>query len=209
MNAPPRIALIGNGAMALEIFELMAPNTFSVGFSDPAYAAGNRVDLPQCTEISALSQIASHYALAIANMHDRSRMVTDLENAGLRPCAPILAPGAIVSPSAVLSAGTLLGNGVQVGARCKIGPHNLLMHNVVFGHDSQTGVHGIFSPGVFIAGYVSIGDRVTIQANAAIARSLTVGDGALIGQGASCFRSVPAGASAIGNPARIRIQVPR
>ena len=207
MNPRPRIALIGNGAMALEIFELTAPNTFAVVFCDPAYADGNRVDLPQCTAVSELGRLASHYALAIANPQDRSRMVGELEMAGLRPCPPIIMPGAFVSPSAAVGAGTIMGNGVQVGARCRIGVHNFLMHNTVLGHDSSTGAHTIFSPGVFIGGYVNIGDRVTVQANAAIARALHVGDDALIGLGASCFRSVPAGASAIGNPARIRPRI--
>lgn len=200
----PRIALVGNGAMALEYFELFAPATFCAVFSEAAFADQNRLPLPQYTEPAVLRAVADHYVLAIGDVIERQRLSAVMEAAGLTPCPPLLLPGAVVSPSSRVDAGSVIGHGVQVGARCHIGPHNFLMHHAVVGHDTTTGSHVVLCPGSYVAGYVRIGARVVIQAHAAVARSLSVGDDALVCQGASCFRDVPAAAIAIGNPARLR-----
>ena len=199
-----RIVLVGNGAMALEFFELSAPGTFCAVYSEPLFAGHNRLPLPQYTQPSALREVAEYYVLAIGDVAERQRLAAVMEAADLQPCPPLLLPGAVVSPSSRVEAGSVIGHGVLVGGRCHIGPHNFLMHHAVIGHDTTTGSHVVLCPGSYVAGYVHIGERVVIQANASIARSLSVGDDVLVSQGASCFRDIPAGSIAIGNPARLK-----
>lgn len=51
---------------------------------------------------------------------------------------------------------------------------------------------------------VHIGCNVWIGGGAIILPGVTIGDGALIGAGSVVTRDVPAGATAFGNPARVR-----
>jgi len=53
-----------------------------------------------------------------------------------------------------------------------------------------------------------LGKDVSVGAGASILGKVTVGDGAQIGANAVIIRSVPAGAVAVGNPARI-VRQPR
>jgi len=51
--------------------------------------------------------------------------------------------------------------------------------------------------------YPKVGDNVIIYAGAIIAGGVTIGDNAVIGANAVVIRDVPAGATAVGNPARL------
>ena len=51
---------------------------------------------------------------------------------------------------------------------------------------------------------VSIGRNVWIGGGAIILPGITIGDDAIIGAGSVVTRDVPAGATAVGNPARLR-----
>ena len=54
-----------------------------------------------------------------------------------------------------------------------------------------------------VAKPVRIGTKCFIGARAIILKGVTIGDGAVVGAGAVVARDVPAGATVVGNPARI------
>ncbi|MDR9804407.1 sugar O-acetyltransferase [Rhizobium hidalgonense] len=60
------------------------------------------------------------------------------------------------------------------------------------------------SRGIEIARPVTIGKDVWIGGGAIILGGVTIGDGAIVGAGAVVTKDVPAGATVVGNPARIR-----
>ncbi len=199
------IALIGAGALAQELLELFSAadaRFFSACYAEPEFTTGARIGLPLISDLSALRKKARYFVLGLAAPQDRVRITYQLTAAGLEPAHPLIMPTAIVSPTASLAPGTLIGHGVQVGSRCRIGAHNLLMHHVVFGHDTTTGEHVILNSGVYVAGYVTLHDKVVINANATLTKGIVVGENAFIAPGAVCFRSVPESATAVGNPAR-------
>ncbi len=198
-----KVALIGTGALSLELVESFGIDRFVAAYTDIAFLNQARIDLPLFFSMGALSAKASHYVLAVADPSERTRLSALLDEHGMKPAPPMIMPGALISPSAVIGMGSVVGHGVQIGSRCRLGEHNFIMHNVVIGHDTRTGRYVTLCPGVFVSGYVDIDERVIVHANATLAKGIKVGSDVLICQGASCFRSIASGSHAIGNPAKI------
>jgi serine O-acetyltransferase len=82
--------------------------------------------------------------------------------------------------------GIVIGDGVAIGDRVKI-YQGVTLGSSSLGEDS----------------YPRLRDDVTIFANAVIIGGVEIGAGATIGAGAIVLRDVPAGATAVGNPARV------
>jgi len=80
-------------------------------------------------------------------------------------------------------------NGVVIHADATIGPNCLIFQQVTIGASKK--------------GIPTIGGQVDIGAGAKVIGPVKVGDGALIGANAVVVCDVPAGATAVGVPARI------
>lgn len=91
--------------------------------------------------------------------------------------------------------GLLIGHagGIVINAAAVIGRDCNISHNVTIGV-----ARGSRRPGV-----PTIGDRVYIGPGAVLIGAITIGDDAAIGANAVVTRDVPAGASAVGVPARV------
>nr|WP_314072370.1 sugar O-acetyltransferase [uncultured Roseococcus sp.] len=87
---------------------------------------------------------------------------------------------------------------VTIGARTLIGPGVQLLA-ADHPRDAATRATGLES-----GRPIHIGADVWIGGGALILPGVTIGDGAVIGAGAVVTRDVPAGATAVGNPARFR-----
>ena len=100
-------------------------------------------------------------------------------------------PGTVIAPLLVVTNNVLLAEGVKVQDGASIG------------HEATIGRFSIINPKAVIAGCVHIGEGVMIGAQAMVLEGRTVGDGARVGAGAVVTRDVPAGATVVGNPARV------
>jgi serine O-acetyltransferase len=89
------------------------------------------------------------------------------------------------------------GSGTVIGETAVIGEGCLLFHGVTLG---LAGVHD-WRPGERV--HPKLGDRVCVYAGAKLVGPITVGDEATIGANAVVLTDVPAGALAVGVPARI------
>ncbi|KPH09721.1 sugar O-acetyltransferase [Rhizobium acidisoli] len=94
---------------------------------------------------------------------------------------------------------TILDSGrVTIGDRSMFGPG---VQIYCAEHHKEAALR---SAGIEIARPVSIGSDVWIGGGAIILGGVTIGEGAIVGAGAVVTRDVPAGATVVGNPARIR-----
>jgi serine O-acetyltransferase len=102
--------------------------------------------------------------------------------------------------------------GVSIPAHAEIGPGLYIGHfgNIIVHPDTIMGERCSLSQGVTIGvlggerpGVPRIGNDVYIGAGAKILGPVTIGDGAIIGANAVVIADVPAGATAVGVPARV------
>lgn len=118
-------------------------------------------------------------------------------------------PVATVDPTSILPRaveirhGAYVNAGVVVGANAVIGCHANVNRSASIGHDSTLEFAASTGPGVVLAGGVTIGAGAFVGAGAIVLPGRSVGAGALVGAGAVVTTDVPAGATVVGNPARV------
>jgi acetyltransferase-like isoleucine patch superfamily enzyme len=141
-------------------------------------AAGVRVDRPWCIELGQRVRLEAHVHVKVVS--DGARVVLG-ERVYLGP-----------------------GSHLDVMESVSIGPGSLLgPYCVLVDHDHGT------APGVRIDGQpctsaaIRLGDGVWLGAGVKVLKGVTIGEGAVVGAGAVVLRDLPAGAIAVGVPARV------
>jgi len=115
----------------------------------------------------------------------------------------------VFDPTAIVSDGIYPGRGLFINANATLGAEVELDDFVTVNRAASVGHHTVLEtfatvgPGATLASQCRIGKRVMIGAGAVVAPSVRVGEGATIAAGAVVFRDVEAGATVIGNPARV------
>lgn len=117
----------------------------------------------------------------------------------------IIHPSAIIdSPETVrLGRGVIIQAGVIIAPNVVIDDFVYLNRAVTIGHDVHIGAFGSLMPQVAISGNVTVGPGCYIGVGAKTIEKLTIGPSSTIGAGAVVISSLPAGATAVGVPARI------
>ena len=156
-----------------------------------------------------LNETASekYVQIAIANSHVREKIAQRLKMDGIQLWS-IIADNVVLMDQLELDEGSALSPFVTIGSNVRIGKcfqanlYSYVEHVCVIG-DFVT-----FAPGVKCNGNIHIQDHAYIGAGAMIKQGkpddpLVIGVGAIVGMGAVVTKSVPAGATVVGNPARI------
>ncbi len=156
-----------------------------------------------------LNETASekYVQIAIANSRVREKIAQRLETDGIQLWS-ISADNVIFMDEVEIAEGSALSPFVTITSNIKIGKcfHANLYSYVE--HDCVIGDFVTFAPGVKCNGNIHIHDHAYIGAGAMIKQGtpdqpLVIGKGAVVGMGAVVTKSVPAGATVVGNPARI------
>jgi sugar O-acyltransferase (sialic acid O-acetyltransferase NeuD family) len=148
-----------------------------------------------------------HAVLAIANGTVRERLAARCTGDDVHGWT-VAAANVVVMDDAMIGEGAALSPFVTITSNIRIGKHFQANLYSYVEHDCVIGDFVTFAPGVKCNGNVVIEDHAYIGTGAVIKQGkpgqpLVIGRGAVVGMGAVVTKNVPAGATVVGNPARI------
>lgn len=112
-------------------------------------------------------------------------------------------PQAYVHGSVQLGAGTVVFAGAVIQPDAIIGAHTIVNTGATVDHDCRIDDFVHLAPGTHLAGDVRIDRGAFVGIGAAVIPARRVGEWAIIGAGATVVNDIPAGATAVGVPARV------
>ncbi|ATE62286.1 NeuD/PglB/VioB family sugar acetyltransferase [Thauera sinica] len=159
----------------------------------------------------ALPACERHVVLAIADGAVRERLAARCTADGIRPWT-VAAENVVVMDDVHVGEGAALSPFVTLTSNIRIGRYFHANLYSYVEHDCVIGEFVTFAPGVKCNGNIVIEDHAYIGAGAVIKQGrpgqpLVIGRGAVVGMGAVVTRNVPAGATVVGNPARVREKI--
>lgn len=115
----------------------------------------------------------------------------------------IIHPSVNRSPDAVIGLNTLLMPNVVVTSGVRIGRHCVILPNTVVSHDSVVSDYCCIGSNVSISGSVTVGSHCYIGSGTRMREKVSIGPETLVGLGSNVVSDIPAGAIAVGNPAKV------
>ena len=204
-----KLGVYGSGGLGREIYEIaLRRNILSsiwseIVFIDDFIEQGDFFGTKRISNNS-LENHKNEYecVIAIGEPSVREKIYNRAMAAGIK-MTRLIDPTALISPTARIGEGTIVcefstvHTGVEIGYNCLIQP----FCNI--GHDIRVGNNTILSPFCAPGGGSVFGDRVYVGMHSSIIELIKIGDDAIVGMGSAVFRDVPAGATVVGNPARV------
>lgn len=143
------------------------------------------------------------FTLGLSSSAGRAAAAANAVHDGWTEAIALVDPTAVLSPRAVVGHGGYVNAGAVVSAYAVIGCFASVNRSGSIGHDCALGFAAATGPGVVLAGGVKVGSGAFIGAGAVVLPGVGIGAGATVGGGAVVTRDVPAGATVVGNPARV------
>lgn len=201
----------GRGVMPLAREQLRRqciPNDRLIFVDDsPESALVNHQRIMRYAEFIAAEATARFAVLAVASSAIRKKLADRCAADGVQPWT-VIAANVVVMDDVELGEGAVLSPFVTLTSNVHIGRHFHANLYSYVEHDCVIGDFVTFAPGVKCNGNVVIEDHAYIGAGAVIKQGrpgqpLIIGRGAVVGMGAVVTRDVPAGATVVGNPAKL------
>lgn len=130
------------------------------------------------------------------------QLVDKAQRLGLRFLSAI-SPLALISRTANIGQGVMIFPNVVVSCGVSLGNYSILNVASTVSHDTRIAELCSISPGVHLAGNVSLGEGCFVGMGSNVIQGVSVGAWAVLGAGAAVLHDVPAGVTVAGVPARI------
>ena len=194
----------GHGRVLAELAAEVLQTTEIVVLDDDGTKRGVRGPLQRCHDLE-LRQRCPRALVALGQASLRLQWLEILEQLGYI-CPALVHPQGWVSASAVLGPGTVVLPQAAVMAGAQLGAGCIVNTSASVDHDCQlaAGVH--VCPGAHLAGDVQVGSGSWIGIGANVIQGIRIGAGVTVGAGAAVVHDLADGITAVGVPARPRLQ---
>ncbi len=202
-----RLLILGAGDHSRAVAEVAGEAGWTVaGFTDRAGPSrpgilGTDADVDALVRAGAVD--AAVVGVGNSALGRRAELFQLLRDCGLaRP--PLVHPRAVLSRSCRVGDGSVVFGGCVLGAGVEVGVNGVCYSGVVVEHDCRIGDHCYLSPGVVLSGRVTVERGAFLGAGAVVVPGVRIGGDAVVAAGAVVLEDVPAGATVLGVPARVR-----
>lgn len=138
--------------------------------------------------------------VGIGNNRDRERIASMISEAGFT-FASAIHPSAQIGHGVRVGAGSVLMANTVINTGAVIGEHVIINTSASVDHDCVVEDFSHISPGVNLAGGVTVGRGAHIGTGACAIPGVRIGEWAKVGAGATVMSDVPPYATVVGNPA--------
>jgi UDP-perosamine 4-acetyltransferase len=197
----------GHGRVVLDILNAVGGHRV-VGFldADLSLRGTSMNGVPVLGPVNLLSKLwqqkARHGIVAIGDNRTRRRYGDLLREQGF-DLINAIHPSAVVSATAKLGVNVVVAAQAAVCADAQVESFAIVNTGAIVDHECRiaAGVH--VTPGVKLAGRVTVGEDAFIGLGANVVQCLSIGAGATVGAGAVVLKDVPDGVTVVGVPARV------
>lgn len=205
------LVIVGAGGFGLEVATYAQDITraghtvFAVqGFLDDTKPAGfmhGALPILGPTDMDLLPD--TFYVIAVGAPQGRLLLHEKLAAKGAR-WAKIIHPLAYIAPTAKLQDGVVIAPFAFVGPEAIVEEHAAINIHASVGHEATLGACSVLAPYACLHGRTQTETGVFLGGHAIVTAGLKIEAGSVLAAGAVAYTNIPAGVTAIGNPARYR-----
>lgn len=205
------LVIVGTGGFGRGVMEMIAEEstTYNIlGFIDDKQEVGSKVngfEVIGNTEFLINYQKPISVFICLGDTKPRACMFEKLR------INPLIEFPNYISTTVIHSIKTLsmgIGNiitcGCIVSCNVTIGDFNYVAIGSTLGHDLRTFNFVTISPGCNVCGNVIIEKNVYLGANSCVKQGVLIGENTMIGMGSVVVSDIPSGATAFGNPCKVK-----